>query len=51
MGWRDINTNRRKPPVPLALIPAVLRKSSLAALSGLFGIRATAPGQASFVVG
>jgi hypothetical protein len=60
MGWRDINMNRRKPPVRLAVIPveegqdareAVLRKASLAALSGLSEIPAIAPGQASFVAG
>jgi hypothetical protein len=60
MGWRDINMNRRKPPVRLAVIPmeegqdanqAVLRKASLAALSGLSEISAIAPTQAPFVAG
>ena len=51
MGWRDINMNRRKPPVRLAVIPveegqdareAVLRKASLIALAAVAGSPAIA---------
>jgi hypothetical protein len=57
MGWRDINMNRRKPPLRLAVIPveegqdareAVLRKASLIALSALADVP---PGLAPFVAG
>ena len=60
MGWRDINMNRRKPPLRLAVIPgeegqdareAVLRKASLIALSAVVGSPAIAPGQRRFVAG
>lgn len=57
MGWRDINMNRRKPPLRLAFIPveegqdareAVLRKASLAALSAVVGVPL---GREAFVAG
>ena len=57
MGWRDINMNRRKPPLRLAVVPveegqdahdAVLRKASLAALSALAEVP---PGLVPFVAG
>ncbi len=60
MGWRDINMNRRKPPLRLAVIPveegqdageAVLRKASRAALSVLADSEAIAPRLAPFVAG
>jgi hypothetical protein len=60
MGWRDINMNRRKPPVRLAVIAveegqdareAVLRKASLIALAAVAGSPAIAPGLRPFVAG
>jgi hypothetical protein len=60
MGWRDINMNRRKPPMRLAVVPveegqdardAVLRKAALAAVSTLDGIAAIPPERAPFVAG
>lgn len=60
MGWRDINMNRRRPQVRLAVIPveegqdareAVLRKASSIALSALADSPAIPPGLAPFVAG
>lgn len=60
MGWRDINMNRRKPPLRLAVVPveegedardAVLRKAARNALAALEQASAIDPRFLSFAAG
>lgn len=60
MGWRDINMNRRKPPLRLAVVPveegedqrsAVLRKAARNALVTGADLQAVPPGLLPFAAG
>ena len=60
MGWRDINLNRRKPQLRVAVVPraegqdlreAVLQKACSAALGMLAQLPADATGAGSFIAG